>query len=622
MAKFSSPLPGPCARWRVVLAGALLAPAFVAVVPKVARAQRPDLLNDTIAPAPYRLQLRPYVTLPSTRRNIVNMTTRPGDARLYVTTEQGFIYTINEDAAGNGTASTFFDVATAVQAATGRTINALGTSQRGLQSVAFHPDFNNPASPGYGKLYTTYLQTRPTNNGSLNYLGAFHVGAGLAADGVLSEWTYNFNTSSIASNTYRELFRVEMNVYDHPIKMASFNPYARPGDEDYGLLYLTHGDSNSKPSPGDDPLHLNNALGKMLRINPLQSGGQRYTIPATNPFANSTDSSVLKEIYTYGHRNPHTFSFNKDDNGQVHILVGEIGRNNIEEINKIQAGGNYGWPDYEGTFLHTQQPDGPNAGYITDTLPLPADEASRGHIFPVAQYDHDANLSQISSGSSVSSGFVIRNGSDPQFHNKFLMANFAARPGFDLFMADFDQMLGAVDKLDPADPSRDEPSELTQAPISYLKIALDHDRNPATAPQLFDNLKLLVGSTRNDVRFGQGAFGQMYISSKVNGQIYLVTNTAALPGDFDNDGQVTADDFLIWQRDVGQQFTESPADANRDDVVDAADLAVWQANYGRQFELPPIAAATAAPEPSALGLVATAAAGWGLARRRRVLSAA
>lgn len=582
--------------------------------------ERPDLLHDTIAVAPFRLELRPYVTMPSTRRNIIGMTTRPGDARLYVTTEQGFIYAVNEDSAGNGTTTQFFDVAAAVSAATGRSLNGAGSSQRGLQSVAFHPDFNNPAAPGYGKLYTTYLQSRPTNNGSLNYLGTFHVGAGLPADGVLSEWTYNFTTGQVPSNTYRELFRVEMPLYDHTIKQAQFNPYARPGDDDYGLLYMTHGDSNIKHSPNDDPQDLDNALGKMIRINPLQSGGLRYTIPATNPFANSSDPAVLKEIYTLGHRNPHTFSFNKDDTGQVHILLGDIGRNNVEEVNLIQTGGNYGWPNYEGTFVHLQLPDSdPTSGYIDDLAALPANEASLGHIFPVAQYDHDADESEISSGNAIATGFVIRNGTDPNLHNQFIYTDFSRRTNGDVFLSDFNTMLGAVDSLDPLDPARDEPSELTQAPVVQLKLALDHDRNVATAPQLFDDFLGLLSNTRTDVRIGQGAFGQMYMSSKLNGTIYLVTNTLAPRGDFDNDGAVTAADLLIWQRDVGLQFSESPADANRDDVVDAADLAIWQANFGKAFGQAADTTSAIVPEPGTALLLLSAAATTGFRRIKRGL---
>ena len=290
-------------------------------------------------------------------------------------------------------------------------------------------------------------------------------------------------------------------------------------------------------------------------------------------------------------------------------------------MNIVHAGGNHGWPDYEGTFVHLQLPDSnPVSGYISDLAALPVDEATRGHVFPVAQYDHDAPMiGDTSSGNSIASGFVIRNGSDPNLHNQFLFTDFSRRTLGNVFHTDFDQMLGAVSTLDPLAPARDEPSELTQAPVHLLNLALDHDRNVATPPQLFDDFLGLLGATRTDVRIGEGAYGQMYFSSKLNGQIYLVTNTVALQGDFNADGVVDGADLLIWQRDVGQQFSESPADANRDDIVDSADLAIWRAHHGEAFGAVPTS--NAVPEPACAGLFAVAAAAFIGARRRRVSAA-
>lgn len=61
------------------------------------------------------------------------------------------------------------------------------------------------------------------------------------------------------------------------------------------------------------------------------------------------------------------------------------------------------------------------------------------------------------------------------------------------------------------------------------------------------------------------------------------------PGDFDNDGDVDGNDFLIWQRG------NSPTGP-----LDAGDLADWQANYGPE---PSLASATSIPEPSSLILL-------------------
>jgi hypothetical protein len=633
-------------RCRFSLLSLMAAIVLLTLHGRTARSQ--DLLNDTIDYSNFTLNLRPYFTMQTTspfntfHRNIISMTTRPGESKLYVTTQDGYVTAITENANGTTSASTFFNVGAAITAA-GRTLSG-SANQAGLQSIAFHPDFNRADQPGYGKIYASFLAARPANPAGYNYLGNSVAGSQTNPEGVLAEWTYNPAGGTFSG--YRELFRTKMPANDHPIKQARFNSLAAPGDEDYGLLYMTHGDSNQQHSPGNFPSLLDNALGKMIRINPLEDGANRYTIPATNPFATSSDPNVLKEIYAYGFRNPHTYSFNRDDNGQVRLLVGDIGRANIEEINLVENGGNYGWTNRDGTFVHTgaQVPDrtnniiNPTAGYYLGVAPLPANEATvvdqygRPNIYPVAQYDHDATAGTISNDSAIASGFVIRNGSDPNLHNQLFFSDFTnhanraeldPRPAEypmgmtgDMFHADFNEMLSAVTKLDANDSTRDEPGELTQAVIHKLKIALDADNNPATPAVVYNDFNELISPTavRNDVRYGEGAFGQMFISSKVTGIVYLVTNSVAVPGDFDADGAVTGDDFLLWQRDLGKTYVKSPADANRDEVVDAADLAIWKANVGKSWGDPP--AITAVPEPGGLALAVVAALGLGLNRKR------
>jgi hypothetical protein len=165
----------------------LLLPMAVAA-PRVAHGQADDLLHDVIEESTFTLQLRPYITMPSNRRNVISMTTRPGDARLYVTTQEGHIFAINEDANGGTTASQFFNVGSAIQSAVGRSMSG-SSSQQGLQSVAFQPDFNKPDRAGNGKLYTTVLETRPANTTSLNYHGKSTKGAHVNPDRVQVEWT-------------------------------------------------------------------------------------------------------------------------------------------------------------------------------------------------------------------------------------------------------------------------------------------------------------------------------------------------------------------------------------------------------------------------------------------------
>jgi glucose/arabinose dehydrogenase len=577
----------------------LVAIVLPAALPTIVVAQ--DLLNDNPAYSPFNLELRPYVTMPSGSQNIISTTTRLGDNRLYVTTQEGRVHVVAPNPDGTGTASTWFNMST-----TGISLSG-NSAQQGLQSLAFHPEFDQVGMPGYGKFYTTMLRSTSSGAGAF-YLGDSPRGAFVNADGVLAEWTYNHDAETFGG--FRELLRVKMPINDHPIKQARFNPYARPGDEDYGLLYMTHGDSNDQHSPGDYPQLLGNALGKMIRIDPLDpdgAGAARYSIPASNPFADSSAPNVLQEIYAYGFRNPHNFSFNPDDDGNVHILVGNIGRANIEEVELALPGANYGWPKREGTFVEKQiannAPGNPDAGYITGVGPLPANEVDFGYSFPVAQFDHNADLSQTSSGSAIASGHVIRNGSDPNLENQLIFSNFSRQTPF-AYHADFDEMLAAVTKLDAHDPSRDEPTDLTQAPVHLLRLSLDHDNNPNTPPQVYDDLNSLVNNSRNDTRFGEGVFGEMYMSTKLlGGQIYLVTNSVPLSGDFNQDRVVDAADYTVWRDTLGSNGYHLAADGNGDGRVDAADYDVWRSHFGQTWGAGSGTGALSVPEPTTTALM-------------------
>ena len=92
-------------------------------------------------------------------------------------------------------------------------------------------------------------------------------------------------------------------------------------------LLMTTGDAQ-QTSEAQNPASLN---GKILRLN-LDG-----TIPANNPIAGS-------RLYTLGHRNPQGLVQLPDGR----LYSSEHGPSNDDEINKIEAGRNYGWPNVEG----------------------------------------------------------------------------------------------------------------------------------------------------------------------------------------------------------------------------------------------------------------------------------
>lgn len=94
-----------------------------------------------------------------------------------------------------------------------------------------------------------------------------------------------------------------------------------------GMLYVTTGDAGERDSAQD----LDALSGKILRLTP--DGG----IPDDNPFRGSP-------VYSYGHRNPQGIGW--DAEGAMY--ASEFGQDTWDELNIIEPGGNYGWPEAEG----------------------------------------------------------------------------------------------------------------------------------------------------------------------------------------------------------------------------------------------------------------------------------
>jgi hypothetical protein len=98
----------------------------------------------------------------------------------------------------------------------------------------------------------------------------------------------------------------------------------------------------------------------------------------------------------------------------------------------------------------------------------------------------------------------------------------------------------------------------------------------------------------------------------------LFDNAAAQDdADFDGDGDIDGADFLTWQRGLGliDQTNNDNGDANNDGSVTDADLVIWKGQFGGGSA---VAAVGAVPEPGAIVLAATVAAGViGIGRRRR-----
>jgi hypothetical protein len=300
---------------------------------------------------------------------------------------------------------------------------------------------------------------------------------------------------------------------------VEFNPTAKPGDVDYGLLYTSgsdHGFSNGggpKANNPDQTQRLDTIMTAILRIDPRSpsvthgvKGLGDYTIPMANKFAADGDPKTLGEIYAYGFRNAHRLSWDLTDGT---MFASDIGMNQIEEINIVRNGENYGWMKREGYFENAR---GTKRGELNQLFPLPAEILSGrqkdGFTYPVAIYDHDE-------GVSVTDGFTYH-GRIPALRGKFVFGDIQRGR---VFVAD----VAALKKADDGIPQ-------TVAPIEEMQLytrGADGTRTNVSLQELIDKT-MGAKISRADLHIGRSKDGELFITSRQDGWIrMLVADDAA-----------------------------------------------------------------------------------------------
>lgn len=218
-------------------------------------------------------------------------------------------------------------------------------SERGLLGLAFSPDG--------GKLYLSY--TDP--NGNTRVV------------------SYEMSGNEVTASTREVVFSQDQPYSNHNGGHIAFGPD--------GKLWLGLGDGGAADDPENRAQDPTSRLGKMLRIDP---------------------TSRAVEIMVSGVRNPWRWSFDTDDS----LWIGDVGQNQIEEIDHLPAGeidgANLGWSGFEGS-----QP------YMEGDDRRPADATG-----PVFEYSHDDG------NCSVTGGFVYRGEAIPALEGAYLFADFCA----------------------------------------------------------------------------------------------------------------------------------------------------------------------------------------------------
>ena len=187
--------------------------------------------------------------------------------------------------------------------------DTLAIGEAGLLGIALHPGFPDPP---YVYVYQTY-QTR---------------GRGAAVNRVLR---FRFDPGAVASGGAsgpgaRSPRLVDRTVVFDGIPASSIHDGGQLEFGPDGKLYVTTGDARAA-AQAQNPRSLH---GKILRLNPDGS------VPPDNPLGPDNP------VYSYGHRNPEGLAF---DPVTGRLFAVEHGPDAGDEINRIEPGANYGWPD-------------------------------------------------------------------------------------------------------------------------------------------------------------------------------------------------------------------------------------------------------------------------------------
>ncbi len=401
---------------------------------------------------------------PSTR--IAKLDVAPNSEKLFVMDLRGKLYRLD-----GGKPEVYMDMA----ALKPNFIHKPGLAT-GFGSFAFHPEFSKN-----GLLYTSHTEPSASAKVDFGYADSIKV----ELQWVLSEWKTKEPGAFPFSGESRELFRINMVSPIHGMQEIVFNPLAKPGDEDYGLLYVGIGDGGSAENGYPFLCGSREEMwGTVIRIDPrgTNSANGNYGIPAGNPFAKGENGKTRKEIFAYGFRNPHRITWSKA--GQ--ILVSNIGHHLVESLYLIQPGSNSGWPIREGTFVIDPSQN------MRNIYPLSADDPKNNFNYPVAQYDHDE-------GNAIAGGFEYGGSKIPQLKGKFVFGDIVQGRLFFVEMK----------VLKPG----------SQATIKEWRVSVGGQ---------IKTLKELTGADKVDERFGRDSKGELYLTTKPDGKVYSLVRARVM----------------------------------------------------------------------------------------------
>jgi len=408
---------------------------------------------------------------------MMNLVNEPGTRRLLVNDMRGPLYSVSYD----GKVTLYLDINAA---AWDVTVQSMGR-ERGFQNFAFHPQFGQAGTPGFGKFYT-YIDT----SNQTPVADFMTTNPATTHDTVMLEWTAKTpNAETYDGGPPRELFRLRQPFANHNGGHMAFNPLATPGTPEFGLLYIGVADGGS----GGDPMrlgqNLGSAFGKIFRIDPLgrTSTNKKYGIPASNPFVKT--AGALPEIYAYGVRNPQRFAW---DSRNGTLFLADIGQNIVEEISIVTSGANLGWNEWEGSFRFI----GRQA--VSEEKPRSDPKVT----YPIVEW---GQIDPLLQPNSAASGLVVYRGTQiPQLANLVI---FTDMPSGEIFYVNADKLPAGGQ-----DPIRRILLNVNGSGRTMLEVIQEKNKAQGKTP-----------ATRSDLRLSLGPDNQVFLLNKGDGTIRVLT---------------------------------------------------------------------------------------------------
>jgi glucose/arabinose dehydrogenase len=310
------------------------------------------------------------------------------DDRIFVASKGGVIKTINPS--NYQTIETYLDISARV----------INNGEKGLLGLAFHPDFQQN-----GRFFVGY-SCDPAKHDDCKW----PCSRGCPWDGGCND-----NTGQCARHDHMSVI-AEYRAANgdptasraDPVEVQRIFEYTQPygnhnggqllfgGDNYLYLMFGDGGDGNDPQQNGQDKM---NYLGKILRIDVNnKTNDKNYAVPQDNPFVGNSD--YLPEIWALGMRNPWRCSFDKEN--PAYFFCGDVGQNNVEEVDLIVRGGNYGWRKWEGTRLN-----------------FPNDPEVPNHIDPIMEY----NRAESGYPASVTGGYRYRGSETTCLEDHYVFAD-------------------------------------------------------------------------------------------------------------------------------------------------------------------------------------------------------